>query len=575
MTLGAPLGLLALLAAPALVAAYFLRRRQPPRTVSALFLWRTPDQRAEAGPRLQRFSREASLGLELLVVLVAALFLADVRCGQAAPSRHVVVVLDGSLSMNARVDGDTAASRAKTLAAGIAREAGAGALTLVETGLKPTVLAGPQQETSRALDALERWTPAQPGHDVGPALTIARELAGVGEARVYFLTDGPLPEGTALPPTVEVRSVGRRAENVAFLSAQRRDEGALAQLTVRVGSFADTAREVRVRFTPAQGEAQVQSVSLQPGGTAVLRVTLDGRGPVQVSLDDDALPEDGRLVLLPSPLADVPTALLEGLEPAAEQALRRFLAVAPGVSSAAPALLTFGRRDTQARVTVDAPEPRRSFVGPFFAQRGSPLLDDVQLGGVVWTAGVNPTGRALLSAGDAVLMSEDDDGRVHLNLDVSRSNVQRTAAWPVLLSNLVRQARLASPGFPRRHLMLGEDVPLVTTSDAAWTLSGPDGVERPLIGAGVLTLPPLPAAGRWRLLRDGKPFDEVVVLPLDPRESDLRTRGPFEVQAARPGALASLATTQARPWWPLVVLLLLLVADFALTAAPRRREVPS
>ena len=113
MTLGAPLGLLALAAMPALVAAYFLRRRQPPRTVSALFLWRTPDQRAEAGPRLNRFSRESSLALELLAVAFAALFLADVRCGENAPKQHVVIVLDGSLSMNAKTSGASAKPPAK------------------------------------------------------------------------------------------------------------------------------------------------------------------------------------------------------------------------------------------------------------------------------------------------------------------------------------------------------------------------------------------------------------------------------------------------------------------------------
>ncbi|MFN7135903.1 MAG: BatA domain-containing protein, partial [Myxococcales bacterium] len=69
MSFGAPWGLLALLALPLLVGLYFLRRRQPPRAVSAVFLWRSPDERAEAGPKLQRFSRETSLLLECLAAV--------------------------------------------------------------------------------------------------------------------------------------------------------------------------------------------------------------------------------------------------------------------------------------------------------------------------------------------------------------------------------------------------------------------------------------------------------------------------------------------------------------------------
>ena len=97
MSFGFPWGLLALGALVPLVAAYFLRRKQKPVVVSALFLWRTPRPRAEAGPRFERFTREASLLLEALAVVAAALFLADVRLGEDARTRHVVLVVDGSL----------------------------------------------------------------------------------------------------------------------------------------------------------------------------------------------------------------------------------------------------------------------------------------------------------------------------------------------------------------------------------------------------------------------------------------------------------------------------------------------
>jgi hypothetical protein len=572
MTLGFPLGLLSLLAVPALVAAYFLRRRQPPRTVSALFLWRTPDQRAEAGPRLNRFSRESSLALEVLAALFAALFLSDVRCGQSVPKQHVIVVVDGSLSMNARVDGSTVAERTKTEIARIARDENAGVLTLIETGVKPTLLAGPQQDRDRALSALERWTPAQPAHDFSPALTLARELSGSIEHRIYFLTDGPAGDSLVLPPQVEARSLGKQASNLAFLSAQRRDEAGFAQVTVRVGNFSDVPVVADVNFTTADDAAQAQHVKLAPSGTAVLRVGFKTSQPITVTLSDDALSEDGHLTLLPSPLADVTVSLLEGLDPAAQQAVRRFLTVAPGVKLTTPSLLTFGPPGSNAGVRLGAKPPLKSFVGPFFSQKGNALLDDVQLGGVVWTAGENPPGRVLMSAGAVVLMSEEDDGTLHMNLEVSRSNVQRTVAWPVLLSNVVRQARLSTPGFPRKHLMLGEDTPLVASPGAKWELESPDGQARPVMGSGVLTLPPLPAPGRWRLKKDGEIYDALVVLPLDPRESDLRTRGAWEVIPTKPQAFASFATAQQRPWWPLLMVLALVLLDFWLTASPRRKE---
>ena len=569
MSFGAPLGLLALLGLAPILAAYFLRRKQPPRTVSALFLWRQADRRAEAGPKFERFSREASLALELLAVLCAALFLADAKCGAGAPRTQLVVVVDGSLSMLARTGGASAAERVKRAVASLAREHEAGALTIIESGTRPSLLAGPQQEPGRALAALEAWQPAQPAHDLTPAFVLARELAGPSQT-VYFFTDGPPPEGSTLPSQVEGRSVGRKADNVAFLSAQRRDEGAGAKkratVTVRVGNFSEQERAVTVHFEAADDAPHDETVQLAAGASAVLRAGFLTALAIAVSVPDDALPEDGHLTLLPSPLAELQVGLLDGLDPQATAALERFLAIAPAVRRAPEAAFTIGGAGSSARLTIGASGKPLSFVGPFFAQKSHPLFDDVPLGGVVWTAGENPPGRALMSMGQTVLISEEDDGTLHFNLDVGRSNVQRTVAWPVLLGNVVRLARLNSPGFPRKHLMLGEEVPVVTAAGAQWALEAPNKQRRPVLGAGALTLPPLPATGTWRLLRDGAPFDELEVLPLDPREADLRTRGPWEAEAAQTSALASLGDATPRAYWPIALLLALLLADFALTA---------
>ncbi len=570
MTFGAPWGLLALLALPVLVAAYFLRRKQPPRVVSALFLWRTPDLKAEAGPRFERFSRERSLLLESLAVLFATLFLADVHCGQRTQRQHVVVVVDGGLSMRAKVDGSSAAERVKTAVAALARDEHAGVMTIIESGPRPTMLAGPQLEVDRALAALEAWSPAQPAHDVTAALVMAKGSTSSTGQRVFFFTDGPLPEATTVPAEVQARSVGRVADNVALLSAQRHDEGGAATVTVRVGNFSERSREVPVTFETRGDASHLERVTLEPGATAVVRAGFKTTTPVTVSLPDDALTEDGQVTLLPSPLALVKVGFLEGLDAAAKSAVERFVAIAPSVQEATDAQLTFGPVGSTARVTLGATGATHGFVGPFFSLKGHPVFDDVQLGGVVWTAGDNQPGRPLLSMGQTVLVSETDEGVLHFNLDVAKSNVQRTVAWPVLLGNVLRLARASTPGVPRRQLMLGEDVALVTTPDAKWVLRGPGGRERPVLGVGAVTLPPLPEPGRWVLEKNGTAVDELLVLPLDPRESDLRTRGPWQVDATAAPSLASLAGGAPRAWWPVLVMLALVLADFWLTARARR-----
>jgi hypothetical protein len=401
-----------------------------------------------------------------------------------------------------------------------------------------------------------------------PALLMARELAGGKGNRVRFFTDGPLSEGTLAPPEVEVESVGEPLDNVALLSAQRSDVEGEASLTVRVGNFSRVAKKVALGVGP-----KVQELELEAGGTTVVQAKLKHEGPIEVSLPEDALAIDGRVTLLPSPPPAIKVVLLQGLDPSAAAALRRALQVVPGVTLSTalqPDAMVVGPPSTVADVTLGAAgadSERKSFLGPFFAQKGHPVLEDVQLSGVIWTAGKSPPGRPLMTAGEVVLLSEEDEegGRLHFNLDLGRSNVQRTVAWPILVSNLVRRARLMQPGLPRRHLMLGEDICVTTAAGARYVLKGPGGVERPVLGVGPVVLPAASVPGRWVLLREGEEIDSLEVLPLDPRESDLRTRGPYSVRASASEGLASFALTQPRSLWPLLAMLGLLLVDFWVT----------
>ena len=572
MSFGFPWGLLALGALVPLAAAYFLRRRQKPVTVSALFLWRTPRPRAEAGPRFERFTREASLLLEVLAVVAAALFLADVRFSGDTRARHVVLVVDGSLSLSARgPDGVTVLERVRREAARRVEEERATRVTVLASGSVPRAIAGPEAEPSRALGALESFQALGADHDVTATLLWAQELAGPGR-RVHFFTDTLPAEGAVVPPAVRWTALGAARDNVALVSAQRRDEGTKATVTLRVARFGGAeAVEVRMRAQPGagakEGTEQREVVRLPAEGAATVRFTFENAGDVEVLLPEDALPEDGQARLVPSAVRPVRVALAEGLDPQAKQALERFLSVAPEVETGTgEGTLLVGPRGTDARVTVGAAGTLRTFLGPFFSEKGHALLDDVQLAGVRWTAGDNPPGRALITAGDAVLLAEEE-GRVHLNLELSRSNLQRTPAWPVLLGNLLREAQRAREGFPRRQLTLGEPLPVVTQPGARYTLEGPLG-ERPVFGAGTLTLPAPPVPGRYTLERDGEPVDVTEVLALDARESDLRARSSGEREAEAEEKDESSTGSSGRARWPLLVLLGALLADFYVT---RRR----
>ena len=570
LSAGAPLGLLALGALPLLLALYFLRRKQPPRRVSALFLWRSPDDRAEAGPRLHRFSREASLALELCAAIAATLFLADLRCGTPASALHTVIVLDGSLSMSALLpDGRTVAVAALETAARLAKEDG-GQLTLIESGTRPRVLLGPAASPS-AISSLS-WSPQGASHDPAAAFNLARELAGPG-SRIRFLTDKPL---AAPADVIEVIALGHQADNTAFVSAHRRDEKGKAFITLRVAHFGMSAATIPLELTGADGAVlKREQLTLEPGKETGVRFELPTTGEITARLPADALPLDSQLTLLPNPRRPVNVALkLGGAE---AEAVRRFLAADGASSIAEPVDLTFTtERDPVAAnaLKIGVRGTARTLTGPYFPDRTDPLLDEVDLTGVVWPAGESPPGRPMLTCGDVVLISEEAGGVVHLNIDLARSNLQRSQAFPILLSNLLASRRETLKGALRRHLALGEELVLALDGPGAFKLEGP-GMTLPLRGHGAVRLPPPGPPGRYKLLKDGALVDELLVLAIDPLESDLRDRGSGVALSRAPiGKVSGGAGETPRSSWPLLALVLLLCADWYVTGVKRPSLFP-
>ena len=108
-----PLGLLALLALPAVVGLHLFRRRFTPRPVSATFLWAPMDRAAHAGRKPAPLHRSPSFWLELLAVLLLALVLAGPRGCGGGDVVHAVIILDGSASMSANGHQEAASTAAR------------------------------------------------------------------------------------------------------------------------------------------------------------------------------------------------------------------------------------------------------------------------------------------------------------------------------------------------------------------------------------------------------------------------------------------------------------------------------
>lgn len=596
MTFGAPLGLLALLAVPAVLALHLLRRRRRERRVAALFLF-APDRRpADAGRTLQPLRRSASLLAELAAAVALAGLASGARCSGASDPPHLVVVLDDSASMGAVGPGGSVAARARALVQGrlddLPRE---GTVTVVRSGRQPEIVAGPRVPARAAREALAAWAPVRPAHELGRALDLAVDLAGARDP-ILFVTDRPLEDA---PERVEVVALGVPLDNVAFASARRLPAGEREAIFADLVAYGRARLETEITATVVAGgverEVWRQAVSVEPGRTVHASVELPkSELPVRLSLRRDALAIDDEVLLLPEPprLVTIATALSEaetralGIERlvAALQDVRRVDDPSTAAFVIGAAGAGAGGRGSRLDVTPLGTE-RDDWIGPFVVERRHPLLVGTTLEGIVWSAGRSAMpGRPLVFAGEQPLVTEEalPGGHVwRLNLDLARSTLAASPDWPILVSNAVDRVRAGLPGPGSVNLRLDEPMVYRHGGDAAapptWRLVAPSGRSEPARGLRLFAFEAR-EPGLHRLTAPEGDLARYAVQFVDAQESDLssastatRPASASPLSGVGPAPMAAAAALPGRLETRILALLLLaaLVADAWFVRRPR------
>ena len=445
MTFAAPLGLLALLAIPAIIAIHLLRRRFPVRPIAGLFLWQAAHDVPDGGRRIDKLPWTTSLLLECLAALALALIISGATLAPSASSEHVVVLLDDSVSMTARDvrsvrlqadqdGGDTPRARAAARVREEVKRIGPrGRMTLVRSGERPALIAGPAAFGAEAESALTAWTPQARQHSLAAGLRLARELKGKSGS-LLILSDRQA-DGTSerIVPGEIWAALGVPLPNIGIVDAHRSvnaetRQGALS-LTVRNYSDAPAKRVLVVSaFNPVEsGFSRTQTTAPEtellkrnvdvPVGTSSLSIPLPAATPpVRASFSDDALVSDNGVVMVePRPqIVAVDDRLKEGRGRAAlEKALGALTEVTPGspghltfVDAAVPPSpgiwhARFGKPETS------SPGMPEDLIGPFVLEKRHPLLQGVTLAGVVWTGAFPLAAGAvhpLASGGDRALI---------------------------------------------------------------------------------------------------------------------------------------------------------------------------
>jgi hypothetical protein len=481
---------IALLAAPALVAIYWLRNQSRERRVSSLLLWLDERQMWEGGRLIHRLQTPLLFFLELLVILLLVTAAAGPMMRAGESGRPLVVVLDDSFSMLAGAGKDNTAGGARDRAIrAIESELKSDRYEpahFVLAGESPQLLGEAANNADQSVKLLQNWRCGAPVAKLEEAITFAFELGGP-RARVLVVTDHA-PQQDLSDSRLQWWSFGSSQPNFAFVNAARTLRDAEDRVLLEIANLSSAPgsttlsvesgeptnpQSSSLQFGSLQFGRNPQSIALDAGETRRVLLTLKPGAPaLRARLSDDALLVDNEVTLLPESSRNVRVDL-RARDAAIRALVEKAVASSPNASLSANKSDLVITDEGAAKIEdaeawtlrIISESDAASFLGPFVIDRSHPLSEGLSLGGVVWGGGKSRqlAGTPVVNAGDVPLLTDVERAGVHelrLRLRPDLSTLQESPNWPILIWNLINWRAQVAPGLRQTNLHLGGDAAL-------------------------------------------------------------------------------------------------------------------
>ncbi len=485
MTLFAPLALLFGLSLPIVVLFYLLKVRRTEREVSSILLWETFRRDLAAHEPWQRLRWSVLLVLQLIFLGILSVALARPATVAPAPaSRFVAIIVDTSASMRARdvppSRFDQALAAAQNLVDNLPDGASA---ALIEADAVAKVIVPETTDHSaldRGLDELQASDAA--GDSIDAALRLAGALArGRPDATIHLFSDGAYPHPAEWDDLTNVNlryhQIGIAAGNQAITAVSTRstlgEATALSadarQLFARLQNFESQPIHVTAVLSADGQPVETRAVDLPADGARQLFFTSlppEAR-VIQLQLDQgDALAADNRAILVRGAQPTTPVLLVTR----GNVFLQKALQSVPGLSLYQVTPRSFPTVDTTPYSVLvfdgfipDQPPTKNALIvdpsdAPWLPLEGvvrapqitlwrndDPTLAYVDLRPIRIARASNVKlpdwAHPLIEANGMPLgFIGDNDGRrvVGLTFDLRQSNLPLSAAFPILVSNVMR-----------------------------------------------------------------------------------------------------------------------------------------
>ena len=241
-----PLWLLLLGLIPVLLIIHSLKPKASEVEVTGLFLWKEVLKEARGGSRIQSLMHNLPLLLQILIVILSSLALAEpVWTRPTTIKGNVVLVLDSSASMQTRTSKgirfDQSRAEALRLVNELAEES---RMLIIEAGNRPEIKSPFSKDKKRLREVIEGIRPSDVSGDITSALYLAFSFVQPGtEDQVYLITDGAVKGLDSLLQKhnrLQLRLISEGETNVGITNFQCRPDpgvGDVYQALIEVKNF--------------------------------------------------------------------------------------------------------------------------------------------------------------------------------------------------------------------------------------------------------------------------------------------------------------------------------------------------
>ena len=451
LTLANPLGLLALLGIPAVLAIHFLQRKAVQLPVSTLFLLERTQRDAATGRKFDRIISSVPLWMQLIAVLLLAWFLSEPRYQKSASVQRIALVMDSSASMS--VFKKAALDRLSDELPKLQNSAASVEYTVLEaTAGRPRLYSGTSLTELKA--RLENWHPSEGLTDPTQALRLARSLVS-RDGSVIYVTDTPV---ASLPFDAKQIAVGESIPNVGFTGVTfTHEEGALVWRAL-VRNYSSLEQDRTWSIQTANGGSEPRPLHLAAGALVTLQAVFPADAKnVRVVLSDDRFTLDNILPLVkPQPK---PLTLFSVTSPAYSELAEKLVASLDGItssddaSSADLSIISYDPLDPvlpggHAIVFVEDSTSTGSYLKGGILAEAHPLLDGLNWQSLLVRETIQlertPTDKVLLwQETRPLIFLREKEGKQQLcfNFDLRLSNAASQPAFIVLLHRFAESIR--------------------------------------------------------------------------------------------------------------------------------------